>query len=175
MLGRRCAAADAECLRLIPDRRLFVELALSWDGFCRVHLHVSRQKIDRQIWLLNEFGPAYFQVAQLTHITPNDYRAIASHITAEGLHVAGGVIALLPENTQQVSEAVAKLKRIVAPDDSGEQHSDLLFKLCKALTSALRITRPALDDRQRSELAAHLLRVQKAAKALGVCVFKVVS
>ena len=174
-IAGRCSAADAECLRLIRDRKLFVELAPSWDEFCRVHLHVSRKKMDRQIWLLNEFGPAYFQVAQLTHITPNDYRTIAPHVTTDGLHVDGAVIALLPENTQQVSEAVAKLKRSVAPKESGEQYSDLLVKRCKALASALRATRPALDDRQRSELASHLLRVQKAAQALGVCVFKVIS
>src|SRR4051812_43233289 len=84
-IAGRCSAADAECLRLLRDRKLFVELAPSWDEFCRLHLHVSRKKVDRQIWLLNEFGPAYFQVAQFAHITPNEYRAIAPHITSEGL------------------------------------------------------------------------------------------
>jgi hypothetical protein len=169
MLRRGCGV-------LAPDSRpeLFVELAPSWDEFCRIHLYVSRKKVDRQIWLLNEFGPGYFQVAQLTHISPNDYRAIAPHIAPEGLRVDGGVIALLPENTQQVSEAVAKLKRSVTPNESVAQNSDVLVKRCKALASAIRATR-SLDDRQRSELASHLLRVQKAAQALGVCVFKVVS
>src|SRR3981189_2972728 len=106
-LAARCAAADAECLRLIRDKKAYVDLAPSWDEFCRLHLHVSRKKVDKQIRLLNEFGPAYFQVAQLTRITPNEYRAIAPHLSPEGLRVDGGVIALLPENTQPVSEAVA--------------------------------------------------------------------
>jgi hypothetical protein len=171
-IAGRCSAADAECLRLIRDKKAYVDIAASWDEFCRLHLHVSRKKIDRQIGLLDEFGPAYFQIAQLTHITPNEYRAIAPHLSPEGLRVDGGVIALLPENTQQVSEAVAKLKRDLVPQDEAEAGDfAAVVRRCKLLIAAMEATAPALAKGQKDELGDQLLRIEVAAKKLGVVVF----
>ena len=59
--------------------------------------------------LLDEFGPTYFHVAQMTHVTAEEYRAIAPHVSADGLRLDGDVVALLPENSEQVSAAVAEL------------------------------------------------------------------
>ena len=47
-IAGRCSAADAECLRLIRDKKAYVDLAPSWDEFCRLHLHVSQFLIFRE-------------------------------------------------------------------------------------------------------------------------------
>src|SRR5512133_4183419 len=41
--------------------------------------------------------------------TSEEYRAIAPHVSADGVRVDGAVVALLPENSEQVSAAVAEL------------------------------------------------------------------
>jgi hypothetical protein len=171
-IAGRCSAADAECLRQIRDKKAYVDVASSWDEFCRLHLHVCRKTIDKQIRLLNEFGPAYFQLAQLTRITPNDYRAIAPHLTPEGLQVDGAVIALLPENSQQVSEAVAKLKRNGPPADEVEAGDFAgVLRRCKLLVASMKTTSAVLGNKEKDELGEQLLRIETAAKALGVKVF----
>ncbi len=171
-IAGRCSAADAECLRQIRDRKAYIDVASSWDEFCRLHLHASRKKVDNQIRLLDEFGPAYFQIAQLTHITPNDYRAIAPHMTPEGLRVDGGVIALLPENTQQVSEAISRLKRDAAPEVAPEPRDfAAVVKRCKLLIETMEAAKPALESAQKEALGDQLLRIELAAIRLGVHIF----
>src|SRR3954451_13027527 len=84
LLAGRCSAAEVESLRRIRDEKLYLESSKNWDEFCTNHLRASRRKVDKHIGLLNEFGPAYFQVAQLTRITADEYRAIAPHVTPDG-------------------------------------------------------------------------------------------
>ena len=100
------------------------------------------------------------------------YRAIAPHLSPEGLRVDGGVIALLPENTQQVSEAVAKLKRDLVPQDEAEAADfAAVVRRCKLLVATMEATAPALAKAEKDELGDQLLRIEVAAKKLGVIVF----
>jgi hypothetical protein len=124
MLGRRqafgtiagrCSAADAECLRRIRDQKLYLQRAPSWDEFCPQYLGLSRTHANRIVKLLEEFGPAYFELAQLTRITAEQYRAIAPAIRDRSIHAHGEAIALIPENAGQVAAAVAALRREAAP------------------------------------------------------------
>jgi len=111
----RCSAADAECLRRIRDQKLYLRRAATWEEFCPNHLGLSRAHANRIIRNLEEFGPDFFEVAQLTRITPEQYRAIAPAIREKNIHVNGQAIALLPENSDRVTAAVAELRQAAPP------------------------------------------------------------
>src|SRR5215472_14745022 len=97
-LGRReafgavaacCSAADLECIRQIRDRKLFENEAANWDEFCTTYLRMSRRKVDGDLRLLDELGPVYFHLLQLIRVTPDEFRAIAAHVSEEGVSVNG--------------------------------------------------------------------------------------
>ena len=111
MVAARCSAADARILRQVRDEKLYLAVAQDWDEFCSVHLHMSRPSANRVIGWLNEFGPQYFEIAQLTRISPETYRAIAPSIQDGALHTDGEAIALIPENAEKISAAVAELRK----------------------------------------------------------------
>ena len=111
----RCSAADAECLRRVRDQKLYVSRAATWEEFCPKFLGLSKTHANRIIRYLEEFGPDYFEVAQLTRITPEQYRAIAPAIREKNIHVNGQAIALIPENSDHVTAAVAELRRAASP------------------------------------------------------------
>jgi PHD/YefM family antitoxin component YafN of YafNO toxin-antitoxin module len=111
LIAARCSAADAVLLRKIRDEKLYVDHAKDWEEFCREHLHTSKPNANRLIHILEEFGPQYFEVAQLTRISPKTYRAIAPSIRDQSLHHNGEAIALIPENAEKVAAAVAELRR----------------------------------------------------------------
>jgi hypothetical protein len=109
LIAGRCSAADASILRDIREQKRFLSFSANWDDFCREHLHTSRRSADRAIRYLNEFGPGYFALAQLTQITPGDFRKIRSNITGNALEFGGEAIALIEENSARLNEAVAAL------------------------------------------------------------------
>ena len=63
---------------------------------------------------LEEFGPVFFELAQATGITADEYRAIAPAVREDGIHVGTEVIALIPENAETVAEAVLRMQREAA-------------------------------------------------------------
>ena len=124
MLGRRqafgrvagrCSAADAECLRRMRDQKLYQSRATSWNGFCPRFLGMTSRHANRIIRHLEEFGPSYFELARLTRITPEQYRAIAPAVRDQRIHAHGEAIPLTPENSEQIAAAVADLRRGTAP------------------------------------------------------------
>jgi hypothetical protein len=125
MLGRRqafgtmagrCSAADAECLRRIRDGKMFLNRATTWDEFCPRYLGLSGRHANRLIRLLEEFGPGYFELAQLTRITGEQFRAIAPAVRGQQIHAHGEAIALIPENSEEIAAAVADLRREAAAE-----------------------------------------------------------
>ena len=111
----RCSAADAECMRRIRDKKLYSSRGATWEEFCPKYLGLSKAQANRVIRYLEEFGPDYFEVAQLTRITPEQYRAISPAIREKNIHVDGQAIALIPENSERVAAAVAELRLAAAP------------------------------------------------------------
>jgi len=107
----RCSAADAACLRRIRDEKLFVSRAETWDEFCPKFLGMSRANANRVIGYLEEFGPDYFELAQVTRISPTEFRAIAGSVRDKAVHWQGEAIALIPENSERIGEAVDALRR----------------------------------------------------------------
>jgi hypothetical protein len=87
MMAGRTAAADAECLRQIRDQKLYKSETSSWAEFCERYIGTSRTHVDNVIRHLDQFGAQFFELTQFTRIPPEAYRAIASHVTAEGVHL----------------------------------------------------------------------------------------
>jgi hypothetical protein len=112
-IAARCSAADAALLQKIRREKLYLDYAGDWKEFCDQYLHMSDDSASRLINLMEEFGSAYFEVAQLTRISPATYRAIAPSIDDQGLHHNGEAIALIPENAEKVAAAVADLRKTV--------------------------------------------------------------
>lgn len=111
MIAGRCSAADAECLRRMRDQKIYRSRATSWNGFCPKFLGMTSRHANRIIRTLEEFGPSYFELAQLTRITPEQFRAIAPAIRDRQIHTQGEAIALIPENAEKIAAAVAGLRR----------------------------------------------------------------
>jgi hypothetical protein len=110
LVAGRCSAAQAAKMKEIRDTRAYLSNAKDWREFCRKYLHTSRANATRFIKLLEEFGPAYFEVAQLTRISAETFRAIAPSIRDQALHHNGEAIALIPENAEKVAAVVAEMR-----------------------------------------------------------------
>jgi hypothetical protein len=107
----KALAADIECLRLARNFKLYLGRAASWGKFCRRYVGASQRQVNMVIHQLEEFGPQFFLLAQLTRIPPDAYRAIAAHVTVEGVYFDGELISLNMENSRKVTDAVAELCR----------------------------------------------------------------
>jgi hypothetical protein len=168
LIAGRCSAAEVESLRRIRDEKLYRARTRNWSEFC-AHLGVSRRNVERSIRQLEEFGPSYFHLAQLTHLKPEEYRAIAAHVTEQGVQYEGEVIAFLPENTGKVTAAVAKLLgREERPAAKPKAKSfALALKRCAAAAQSLGRL-PPLAPAQKLQLAALLMDMREKAKTLGV-------
>ncbi|HUI80664.1 MAG TPA: hypothetical protein VLY24_22220 [Bryobacteraceae bacterium] len=116
LIAARCSAADAACLREIRKKKSYKGLAPDWSEFCSKHLGMSLTHANRIIRYLDEFGPEYFELAQLTGVTVQAYRAIAPAVKDQALHYDGQAIALLPENAERLAEAVEKLRQRTTPE-----------------------------------------------------------
>ena len=81
---------------------------------------MSRTQEDRVIGQIEEFGPEYFELTQLTRIAPEVYRAIAPAVKDGHIHWQNEAIALLPENSEKVAAAVAGLRGVVQAEAPAE-------------------------------------------------------
>src|SRR5215831_24415 len=113
LVAGRCSAAQAEGIRRSREQKLYKGCAEKWDDFCPQYLKMSRSEADRTIKLLEEFGPAYFELSQLTRVSPETYRAIAPHIENGALRYNGEAIELNTENSRKVAAAVAEMRSAI--------------------------------------------------------------
>ena len=109
-----CSAADAQCLRKIRESKQYLSKSPTWEEFCPKFLGLSKGHANRLIRYLEEFGPGYFELTQLTHVTPEQFRAIAPAVRENNIHLNGEAIALLPENSDRIAAAVAELQQAAA-------------------------------------------------------------
>lgn len=168
----RCSAAEAQSLRTVRDSKLYKKVEGSWEEFCKNRLGVSRRHVDRILRVLDEFGPEYFHIAQMTHVTAEEYRAIAPHIGPEGVRMDGAVVALLPENSEQVSSAVSELLRREKPQPAKPAPSaaETVLERCEAAAGALRVLEGVLDRPQQLRLCGAIACIVRAAADKGVIV-----
>jgi len=110
LIAGRCSAAQAEGIRRLREEKLYKRCCEKWIDFCPKYLKMSRTEADRIIKLLEEFGPAYFELSQLTRISAETFRAIAPAIREGALHHDGEAIALNAENSRKIAAAVAEMR-----------------------------------------------------------------
>lgn len=164
IVAARCSAADANLMREIRDGKLYEGHAEDWGDFCARYLHTSRENANRIIRLLDEFGPQYFEVAQLARISPATYRAIAPAIQNHAIEHNGESIMLVPENAEKVATAVAEMRKAVrpaaepAPDPllAAERRADDLVAELAAMAE-----RPADTLRLQATLGALITRLKR--------------
>jgi len=115
MMAGKATAADVECLRTIRDERLYKAKSDRWGDFCSQYVGASKTQVDRLIRYLEEFGPQFFEITNVARITPETYRLIAKHVSAEGLKVDDQVIPIAQENSARVSAGIATLRKRLEP------------------------------------------------------------
>ena len=113
LIAGRCSAAQAEGLRRLREEKLYKRCAETWAEFCPRYLKISRVEADRTIKLLEEFGPAYFELSQLTRVSPETFRAVAPAIENGALHHNGEAIELNAENSRKLAAAVAEMRSAI--------------------------------------------------------------
>jgi hypothetical protein len=172
MMAGRASAADAECLRRIRDDKLYLSKSTRWEDFCEKYLGASKSQVNRMIHYLEEFGPEYFHLTQLTRISPEVYRAIAAQVKPEGLEFDGELIPLVPQNAQRVSEVVTELRKRFESRKSKPQPNadrfDAIERTLEDLVARLQALPPLLSAEEKISLSAHLVELRKAAGKLGV-------
>src|ERR1700686_3130267 len=122
LIAGRCSAAQAEGLWRLREEKLYKRCTEKWDDFCPRFLKISRSEADRTIKLWEEFGAAYFELSQLTRVSPETFRAIAPAIQDGALHYNGEVIDLNSGNSRKVAAVVAEL-RSALPKRAAEPRS----------------------------------------------------
>ena len=114
LVAGRTSAAQAACMARLREEKLYQQVEPHWEDFCPKYLNISRSEADKTIHLWLEFGSAYFEMAQLTRVSAEAYRAIAPAVHHGALHVDGEAIELNPENSRKVAAAVAEMRRRLA-------------------------------------------------------------
>jgi hypothetical protein len=110
VIAGRSAAAQAAVIKRLRDEKKYKRFTPHWNEFCPKLLNMSGTQADKIIRLFDEFGPGYFEVAQLTRISAETYRAIEPSIKDGALHSKGEAIEIEPRNAQKVAQAVAEIR-----------------------------------------------------------------
>ena len=139
LIAGRCSAAHAEGIQRLRNERLYKRVTENWSDFCAQHLGMSGTQADRIIHLWEEFGAGYFEVAQLTRVSPETYRALAPAVENGVLNLNGEQIELTMENSRKVTAAVAAIRRTLPPKNTSElpfpDRIDRLVQLCDTLAA----------------------------------------
>jgi len=172
IMAGKASAADAECLRHIRDDRLYTNKAATWTEFCAEHLGASKWQVNRLIHYLEEFGPDFFHLTQLTRIAPETYRTIAPQVKPEGLEFDGEIIPLIPQNVHRVSAAVAELRRRAQPRTEPAATQEDPYRELERCVNDLVARLDALPMRLAAEnellLASQMMRLRRSAARVGV-------
>ena len=168
LMAGRCSAADAD-LKKTRDQKLYQGFARNWEECCTQHIGMSRANAERIIGLLEEFGPAYFEVAQLTRVSPETFRQLAPCIHDGTLHHQGEAIALIPENAARVALVVGEHRKAVPPPRPLDARLDALEARCNRLLEEFEELSGAWrDSGNRLMLRSVLARTRSELARLGL-------
>jgi hypothetical protein len=169
LMAGKCSAADAECLKKTRDQKLYLGFAKNWDECCTKHIGMSRANAERVIGLLEEFGAAYFEVAQLTRVSPETFRQLAPSIHDGTLHHRGEAIALLPENAARVASVVGEHRKAAPSPRTANTRLDALEARCNRLLEEFEELSGAWSDSgDRMMLGSVLARTRSALERLSL-------
>jgi hypothetical protein len=111
LIANKCTAAQAQCLKTIREQGAYKSLGLTWEDFCRQHLGLSRPHADQHIRRLDQFGAAYFRLAEIMRISPDSFRRIAPAIQEDSIEIAGELVPITPENAPKIKQALLALQQ----------------------------------------------------------------
>ena len=170
LIAGRCSAAEMESLRRIRDGRLYQKLNPTWEEFCTKQLHVPCRTIERELAHLRRFGPAFFTLRQLARISVREYAQIAQRISEDGVRLDDEVVALIPENSEQLSNALKTLleRTESAAPALAPPAFDGVLQSFRAATRKLRSFDGDLDRTQLGALAREIAAVLSAAGDRGL-------
>lgn len=111
LVAGRCSAADAECIREVRRNRRYRVLQMTWEQFCEERLGITCMTANKIVRQLEEFGPEFFTLAQLTRVTPEEYRRLSVDVRGHALLHAGEEIPIEAENGPRLAAAIDELRR----------------------------------------------------------------
>lgn len=159
----RCSIAHAEYLMRLRESKLYRNRCATWEEFCPRYLGLSKAFANRVIRALQDFGPAYFELAELIRITPDEFRAVAPLVKNGALRVGRETIALLPENADRIAIAVERLRRSTYEPHRAPSRSTVLNRLKLLERQSVELTNefrklagPMAPDVDRLQLASVL-------------------
>jgi hypothetical protein len=162
-MAGRCSAADANCLRELRESKKYREMGLTWEQTCKQKVGIGRTAADRIIRQLEEFGPDYFVIAEMTGISANDYRRISTAIANHKLLHAGEEIPIAVENAPRLIAAVdtlchAAMEATAPPGSTAEAarrfaKADRTMRAALAELDQLRLMPLDVGDRMRLQTA----------------------
>ena len=167
LIGNKCDAAQAQCLREIRESRAYEKLGVTWDEFCPRYAAISRSKADDLIRRLDEFGEAYFRICEVARISPEAYRQIADRVQGETLELDGEAVPLLPENAPRIRQGIRNLRaEIHRLAEDRQRHTSGIVELSDRLDNLLRDVNRRIDGRLLPDSERAALR-GLAASAIG--------
>jgi hypothetical protein len=114
IVAGRCSAADAQCLRELRESKKYKSMGLTWEECCKQRAGIHRSSAEAIIRNLDEFGPDYFVIAQVTRISADEYRRISGSVRDHALLHSGEQIPIAVENAPRLITAVDALRREAA-------------------------------------------------------------
>ena len=150
LVAGRCSAADAKCLREIRESKKYKLLGLTWEECCKQLVGICRSVANQIIQNLEEFGPDYFVIAQVTGISADEYRRISGSVSHHALLHAGEEIPIELENAPRLVAAVEDLR--LEADAASALSADAASESARCFTRAERALRVALAELDKLRL-----------------------
>jgi hypothetical protein len=159
LIAGKTAAAEVECLRRIRDGNLFRAKGVDWSGFCQQYAGITSSYANRLIRQFDEFGPNYFDLSKIVRISAESYRKIADKVGDDGITFGDETVAISPENSDKIVEAVKALREQagdLANDRSKPAEAGIAAMRRRLLACVAEMTQMfegGLEDSDREELA----------------------
>ncbi len=146
-IAGRCTAAQAAHITQIREKNRYQATGLTWQAFCPAHLKISRSEADKIIAAFQQYGSTYFELAQLTRISPKTYSLIVTSIRSGKLHYDGEILDIQPINAAKVAAAIRGLRQDYKNSPNSKQPFDQLGKLSRRCDALIRDFETHLEDR----------------------------
>jgi hypothetical protein len=150
LVAGRCSAADAKCLRELRESKTYKHAGLTWEECCKQKAGICRSVADQIIHNLEEFGPDFFVIAQVTGISAKEYRRIQGSVADHKLLCGGDEIPIEVESAPRLVAAVDALRREAA--EAPAQSADTEAEAARAFAKAGRAMRTALAELDKLRL-----------------------
>jgi hypothetical protein len=153
LIAGKTAAADVECLRNIREKKLYSARGVDWTEFCKQHAGITRSYADRLIRHLEDFGPSYFNLSQIVRISADVYRKISPAVSDEGITLGDETIAICPENSEKLVEAVNELRAAIPAKEVETGIAAARRRLEAGVAALSHVVKTELSDEEKQELA----------------------